>query len=93
MNISLLLLIGSWRVRTGLLWLAHWPALAITPLTGLGLRSVLGWHTPDWAPPAAGWITAALVVATLAGGRLHRELDAPGIPCRWCDIDLETPDS
>jgi len=86
---SLFLLIGSWRVRAVLLWLAHWPSLAITPLAGLGLRVVMGWSVPDWTPTACGWVTVALVVATLAGTRLHRELDDPGIPCRWCDFDAE----
>ncbi|WP_432021058.1 hypothetical protein [Streptomyces sp. 1222.5] len=50
---------------------------------------VLGWDNPAWAPPVAGWTTAVLIVATLAGFRLHRELDRPGIPCRWCEFELE----
>jgi hypothetical protein len=72
---SLFLLIGSWRVRAFLLWLAHWPALAITPLAGLGLRLVFGWSIPAWTPSAAGWITLALVLATLAGTRLHHVIE------------------
>lgn len=86
---SLFLLIKSWRVRAALLWLAHTPVAAVSPLAGIGLRVVLGWGNPAWAPPAAGWLTAALIVATLAGFRLHREMDRPGIPCRWCDFELE----
>jgi hypothetical protein len=86
---QLFLLIRSWRVRAALLWLAHTPIAAVTPLAGIGLRVVLGWDIPAWAPPAAGWLTGALVVVTLAGFRLHRELDRPGIPCRWCDVELE----
>lgn len=86
---SLFLLIKSWRVRAALLWLAHIPIASITPLAGLGLRVVLGWGNPAWAPATAGWATAALIVATLAGVRLHREMDAPGVPCRWCDFELE----
>ncbi|MEH0549240.1 hypothetical protein QA802_41250 [Streptomyces sp. B21-105] len=88
-GMRLFLFIGSSRVRAVLLWLAHWPAFAFTPLCALGLRSVLGWPIPGWAPPTAGWITAVLIAATLAGGRLHKELDVPGIPCRWCDFELE----
>lgn len=88
-GMRLFLLIRSWRVRAALLWLAHWPAFALTPLAGLGSRVVLGWSIPTWAPSAAGWITGFLILATLAGSLLHRELDAPGIPCRWCDFELE----
>ncbi|WP_225829308.1 hypothetical protein [Streptomyces naphthomycinicus] len=85
---SLLLLIKSWRVRAALLWLAHTPSVSILPFAGLGLRVALGWGTPAWGPPAAAWTTAALIVATLVGYRLHKELDDPGVPCRWCDIEL-----
>ena len=31
-GMRLFLLIGSSRVRAALLWLAHWPAFAFTPL-------------------------------------------------------------
>ena len=86
-GMRLFLLIGSSRVRATFLWLAHWPTFAFTPLCGLGLRSVLGWPIPGWAPPAVGWITTVLIVATLAGGRLHKELDVAGVPCRWCHVD------
>jgi hypothetical protein len=86
---SLFLFIKSWRVRAALLWLAHRPVVAVSPLAGIGLRVVLGWGNPAWAPPAAGWSTAALILATLAGLRLHREMDAPGVPCRWCEVEFE----
>ena len=86
---SLFLLIKSWRLRAALLWLAHTPVAAVTPLAGIGLLTVLGRHIPAWAPAAAGWITTALIVATLAGFRLHHEMDKPGIPCRWCEFELE----
>jgi len=86
---SLFLLIKSWRVRAVLLWLAHNSIAAVTPLAGIGLGVVLGWPIPAWAPTAAGWLTTVLMAATLAGFRLHREMDVPGIPCRWCDLELE----
>jgi apolipoprotein N-acyltransferase len=86
---SLFLLIKSWRVRAALLWLAHTPSTVIAPLAWIGLGVVLGRHIPAWAPPTAGWLSGLLVVATLAGFRLHQEMDKPGIPCRWCDIEFE----
>lgn len=83
------LMIRSWRMRTALLGLAHWPGLVITPLAGIGLRDVFGWPTPGWAPLAAASITAVLVVAAFAGSQFHGQLDAFGIPCRWCPFELE----
>ncbi|MGW1902964.1 hypothetical protein ACWCQB_37610 [Streptomyces hirsutus] len=88
-RMKLFLLIRSWRVRAALLWLAHTPVAAVTPLAGIGLLVVFGWHVPAWAPSTAGWLTTALLAATLAGFRLHRELDVPGVPCRWCDLEFE----
>ncbi|MFD4577899.1 hypothetical protein ACFWNK_37070 [Streptomyces sp. NPDC058417] len=86
---SLLLLIRSWRVRAALLFLDHNPILAVSPLAGVGLAAVTGWTVPGWLPTAVGWTTGLLIAATLAGMRLHAELDAPGVPCRWCDLVLE----
>lgn len=86
---SLLLLIGSWWVRAALLWLAHSPLTVVTPLAWIGGLVVLDLHIPAWAPPAAGWLAALLLLATFLGFRLHRELDVPGVPCRWCDFELE----
>ncbi|MEU8623206.1 hypothetical protein [Streptomyces sp. NPDC048623] len=86
---SLFLLIKSWRVRAALLWLAHTPSAVAAPFAAVGARVVIGWGNPGWLPPAAGWATALLVIATAAGMRLHHEMDKPGVPCRWCDLDFE----
>jgi hypothetical protein len=86
---SLFLLIKSWRVRAALLWLAHTPSTVAAPFAAVGARVVIGWGNPGWLPPAAGWTTALLVIATAAGMRLHHEMDKPGVPCRWCDLDFE----
>jgi hypothetical protein len=84
---SLIVAIGSYRVRSSLELLAHWSAVSVTPVAALGLRDVLGWSNPDWARPAAGSLTLALIAASLVGRRLHRELDDAGLFCRWCVIE------
>ncbi|MEU8673011.1 hypothetical protein AB0C71_39690 [Streptomyces anulatus] len=84
---SLFLLITSWRVRAALLWFAHNPFAVALPLTTVGALVVIGWPVPAWAPTATWWASALLVIATAAGMRLHREMDRPGVPCRWCDIE------
>ncbi|MFJ5646387.1 hypothetical protein [Streptomyces sp. NPDC093223] len=89
MSGRLFLLIRSWRVRAALLWLAHRPSAMIGPLAGIGLADFLGLDTPAWVVTAGGWLTTLLVPATLLGMRLHRELDEPGVPCRWCPIEAD----
>lgn len=86
---SLTLLISSWRVRGFLYLLSHRFEWTLVPLAGVGARAVCGWSTPAWGLTVTAVVSVLLIVSGLAGARLHRELDTAGLPCRWCDVDVE----
>ncbi|MGV9318221.1 hypothetical protein [Streptomyces sp. NPDC003660] len=90
-----LVVIGSWRARVALLWLAHRAGLSAAPMAVLGVWAALGRCTPLLVAVAAWWTTSALLLLKAAGGRLHRELGGAGIPCYWCPagVSLAGPDA
>jgi hypothetical protein len=86
---SVLLLIGSSRVRSALLWLAHRPYAALAPVTVLGTALVVGIAPAPWAVNTTGALTLVGAVVAFLADRLHGELDDHGVPCCWCEIEGE----
>jgi hypothetical protein len=86
---SVLLLIGSSRVRSALLWLAHRPYASLAPVTVLGMAVLIGITPGPWAVNTAGVLTLVGALAAFLADRLHRELDDHGVPCCWCEVESE----
>lgn len=86
---SVLLLIGSSRARSVLLWLAHRPYASLAPTTLLGAALLVGVTPAQWAVNTVGALTLVTAVGAFLADRLHRELDDHGIPCCWCEVEGE----
>lgn len=86
---SVLLLIGSSRARSVLLWLAHRPLACLVPVTALGAVVLVGADPARWTVNTVGVLTLVGAVAAFLADRLHGELDDHGIPCCWCEVEGE----
>ncbi|MFD7645741.1 hypothetical protein ACFV4P_34435 [Kitasatospora sp. NPDC059795] len=86
-DLNILLSIRSWRVRSALAWVWHHAVVVLLPATLLGAMVMTGQQVPEWLRITAITSTSILSVAWVLGLVLHRELDAAGVPCRWCEAE------